>query len=340
MPLLLRFAQLGFTLFALAALAALGGCSLPSFLITPVSGSSELQETIVDAGSRRHKIALIEVEGMLMNSRLGSGGLLGAEENAVSLFKQQLDAAAADDRVEAVILRINSPGGTVAASDLMYELVRDFKQKTKKPVLAACQDVCASGAYYIASAADEIHALPTSVVGSIGVIFETIDLSPMLDKIGVRTVPIQSGPFKDMGSPFNGLSDDERRIMQGMVDEFYARFISVVRSAREVRDEEKAFDGRVFTGEQAYAINLVDRLCQLPETLDRARSLIGERDARVIMYRRPYGYRGSIYANAEDLRPRVEGQTTADAPAWLARVPMVNEVSQVMRPGFYYLWMP
>jgi protease-4 len=315
------------------------GCSLPSLLITPVSNSPDLEETIVEDGSRRHKIALIEVEGMLLNSRLGSGGILGAQENKVSLFKQQLDAAAADERVEAVVLRINSPGGTVAASDVMYELVRDFKEQTGKPVIAACQDVCASGGYYVASAADEIHALPTSVVGSIGVIFETIDLSPLMDKVGVRVAPVQSGPLKDMGSPFNGLSDDERAVMQGMVDEFYARFVTVVRASREVTSET-AFDGRVMTGSQALEMNLVDEVCQLAETLDHTRRLIKERDARVIMYRRPFGYRGSIYARSADLAPRAEGEAGTDPAAWLGGLPIVSEVSQVMQPGFYYLWMP
>jgi protease-4 len=270
---------------------------------------------------------------------MGSGGLMGAEENKVSLFKQQLDAAAADKRVEAVVLRINSPGGSVAASDVMYELVRDFKKRTGKPVIATCQDVCASGGYYVATAADEIHALPTSVVGSIGVIFETIDLSPLMEKIGVRIAPIQSGPLKDMGSPFNGLSEAEREVMQGMVDEFYARFVNVVRSSREISDES-AFDGRVMTGPQALEMNLVDEICQLPATLDRARKLIGEGDARVIMYRRPYGYRGSIYARSSDLAPAADGGASVDPAAWVGRLPIVNEVSQTLQPGFYYLWMP
>ncbi len=331
--------RLVFPWMACLLLAGAGGCSLPSLLITPVSSSPVLEETVVEDGTRRHKIALIEVEGILLNSRAGTGGLLGAEENKVSLFKQQLDAAAADRRVKAVVLRINSPGGSVAASDLMYELVLDFKQKTGKPVIAACQDVCASGGYYIASAADEVHALPTSVVGSIGVIFETIDLSGLMEKIGVRMAPVQSGPYKDMGSPFDGLSDGERQIMQGMVDEFYARFVNVIRTSREVRDEETAFDGRVFTGQQAYDLNLVDELCQLPDTLRRAKALIGERDARVVMYRRPYGYRGSIYARSAELSPRVEGPGS-EASAWVAGLPMVNEMIQAMQPGFYYLWMP
>ena len=315
----------------------LAGCSLPSFLITPVSNSPKLEESTVQSGSGSTKIAIIEVEGLLTNTRAGTGGLLGAEENKVSLFKQQLDAAAKDGRVKAVVLRINSPGGTVAATDVMYQLVRDFKARTGKPVITACQDICASGGYYVASAADEIHTLPTSVVGSIGVIFETIDLSGLMDKIGVDVTPVQSGPLKDMGSPFNGLSEEERAVMQSIVDEFYARFIGIIREARQVQSEETAFDGRVFTGEQAYELGLVDKVCHLPDTLNRARELSGAANARVIIYRRPYGYRGSIYASSDELTPSAHGDNAAD---WTTRLPILNEVGQVMQPGFYYLWMP
>ena len=317
----------------------LGGCSLPSFLITPVSNSPELEESTVQSGSRNTKIAIIEVEGLLTNTRVGTGGLLGADENKVSLFKQQLDAAAKDSRVKAVILRINSPGGTVAASDVMYQLVQDFKARTGKPVIAACQDICASGGYYVASAADEIHALPTSVVGSIGVIYETINLSGLMDKIGVHITPVQSGPLKDMGSPFNGLSQEELAVMQSMVDELYARFVDVVRQARQVESEEVAFDGRVFTGQQAQELGLVDTICHLPQTIQRTRELIGVSSARVIIYRRPYGYRGSIYASSAELTPMAEAQA-ADPADWAAKLPIVSEMGQVLRPGFYYLWMP
>ena len=333
MPLLSRI------VVALAGAVApllLAGCSLPSFLITPVSSSPKLEEATVQAGSSESKIAIIEVEGLLTNTRLGTGGLLGGEENKVSLFKQQLDAAAKDSRVKAVILRINSPGGTVAASDVMYQLVRDFKARTGKTVIAACQDITASGGYYVANAADEVHALPTSVVGSIGVIYETIDLSGLMEKIGVDITPVQSGPLKDMGSPFNGLSEEERAVMQAMVDEFYGRFVDIVREARQVESQE-AFDGRVFTGQQAYKLGLVDTICHLPDSLNRARELVGAPKARVIIYRRPYGYRGSIYASSEELTPMAEESESAE---WVAKLPIVSEVGQVMRPGFYYLWMP
>lgn len=318
-----------------------GGCSMPSLLITPVSGDQSLEEHVVDVGStKRTKIAMIPVEGMLANTRAGTGGLLGAEENKVSLFKQQLDAAAADERVKAVVLRINSPGGTVTASDTMYELVKDFRARTGKPVVAVCQDVCASGGYYVALAADEVHATPTSIVGSIGVIFEVIDLTGLLDKIGVRVAPLQSGPLKDMGSPFNGLSEEERVVMQGIIDELYGRFTAVVTENRTISDPAKAFDGRVFTGTQAREIGLVDILCQLPESLARTRQLIGV-DATVVMYRRPYGYSGSLYASAEPIGPRAKHSAGIEPmKALVAALPVLSELQTLSQPGFYYLWMP
>ena len=327
----------------LAPLALLlGGCSLPSLLIQPVSSSPALEETVVEAGkTRREKVAVIEVEGLIANTRAGSGGLLGAEENPVSKFKQQLDAAAADRRVKAVVLRMNTPGGTVAASDLVYSLIQDFKARTGKPVIAACQTVCASGGYYVACAADEIHAAPTSLVGSIGVILELPDASQLLDKIGVKFTAIKSGPLKDLGSPFKPLGDDDRAVLQGTVDEFYARFTGVVKAARTVKDEKTAFDGRVFTGEGAKEMGLVDRVCQLTESIDRARELAKSPGARVVMYRRPYGYQGSIYAGSEDLTPRAEShEASAQLAAALAKLPIVADVSRMTRPGFYYLWRP
>ena len=327
-------------LLALALTLPLAGCSVPTFLVRPVSSSPELEENVVERGkTRREKIAVIELEGLIANARIG-GGLLGSEENPVSRFKQQLDAAAADDRVKAVVLRISSPGGTVEASDLIYSLILDFKAKTGKPVVAAAQTLCASGAYYIASAADEIHAAPTSLVGSIGVILELPDASGLLTKIGLKFNTIKSGPNKDLGSPLEPLADDDRAILQGMVDEFYARFVGVVRKARTVTDESTAFDGRVFTGQTAKDRGLVDRVCQLPETLARARELARADGATVVMYRRPYGYRGSIYAGAEDLSPRAQATPSAELAAALTTLPGVAEAAQAMRPGFYYYWRP
>jgi protease-4 len=131
-------------------------------------------------------------------------------ENKVSLFEQELERAAKDPAVKAVVLRVNSPGGTVTASDIMYESVLRFKRETKKPVVAALQDVAASGAYYIACGSDKIVAHPASVVGSIGVIFSTFTFEGTLANIGAKSEAIKSGPLKDMGSPFRSLDPRAR----------------------------------------------------------------------------------------------------------------------------------
>ena len=310
----------------------LAGCGLPSFLITPVQNTNRLEEVTVreGAGWSKPKIAMIEVEGMLMNAR--TGGFLQPTENKLSLFTQQMEQAARDDQVKAVVLRINSPGGTVTCSDTMYEMVKKFRDKTKKPVIAATQEVAASGAYFVACGCDEIVAHPTSVVGSIGVIFETFDVSRGLDKLGIKSEAIKSGDLKDMGSPFKPLAPEARAVMQGMIDEYYARFVTVVTSNRSIADQTKlktATDGRVFSGRQALELGLVDRLGTLDDAIKLAKEKAGARGASVVMYKRPYGYSGSIYADASAPTPRAN-VLYLDLP----------EADVFLPRGFYYLWKP
>jgi protease-4 len=323
----MRFTLLSCTIGCLFTLA---GCGTPSLLITPVANTSELRETVVQPGSgwAGDKVAIIEVEGIISNSR--SGGLLGDGENRLSLFTQQLAQAAADRRVKAVVLRINTPGGTVTASDTIYQLVRRFRQRTGKPVVASVQEIGASGGYYVALSADEIIVQPTSVVGSIGVIFNTFEFSGSLSKLGIRTDAITSGRYKDMGSPFKPLPPDERAIMQGMVDEYFALFTSLVRENRPKMSDEHfklATDGRVLSGKQAVAIGLADTTGLLPDALNRARQLGNAKHARAIMYKRPHGYSGSIYASSPAGQPAAEGTTL--------RLP---EAMEPLPGGFYYLW--
>ena len=325
------------TILLVLGLLGSAGCSFPSLLIQPVSSSPELQETVVAGGSKRAKVAMIEVEGMLANTRAG-GGLLGAEENKVSLLQQELNVAASDDRVKVVLLRINSPGGTVGASETMYNAVRRFKEQTGKPVIVQCQDITASGGYYVACAADEIYAQQSSLVGSIGVIFEVFTAKNALDKLGVSVTTLKSGKFKDIGSPFKALGDDERAVMQGIIDDFFAQFTGVVTGAREVADTETAFDGRVFTGDQAFELGLTDGVQSLPETIERARALAGRSDAQVVMYRRPYGYTGSIYASS----PMTSTPAAEASPQmWMAAAQhRAEDNGWLLRPGLYYLWRP
>jgi protease-4 len=274
---------------------------------------------------------------MLMNAR--AGGFLQPQENKVSLFTQQMRAAARDPSVKAVVLRVNSPGGTVTASDTMYETVRDFRRATKKPVIASTQEVAASGGYYVACAADQIVAQPTSVVGSIGVLFHTMEFQGALGKIGVRAEAIKSGPLKDMGSPFKALNENERRVMQEMVDEYFERFVAVVTTHRDVKEPrptlplaegyDGAFSGRVFSGERAVQLGLADRTGRLEDAIKLAKKMGKAPGAKVILYRRPYGYGGSIYAGADVPRPR--------ANVLQLELP---ESRAFLSSGFYYLWEP
>ena len=318
------------------------GCGTPSFLVTPVANSNTLDEQVVETGTGffPKKVAIIEVEGMLANAK--SGGLLQATENPMSLFVQQLDRAESDPSVAAVVLRVNSPGGTVTSSDAMYDLIKRFKAKTHKPVVASIQEVGASGAYYVSCAADKIVAQPTSIVGSVGVIFESMEFSGTLGKIGAKAWSITSGSLKDMGSPFKPLGPEERGVMQQMVDEYFIRFINIVRTNRNVKespakdlmfykqaDYAGVYSGRVFSGETAQRLGLVDQLGLLSDAIDLAKKMSHSPDASVIMYKRPYGYSGSIYASSE-MPPAKANITQLNLPG----------VNGLVPAGFYYLWQP
>ena len=319
--------------FIAAALLALAtGCGTPSFLITPVENTYRLEEQTVAAGHgfNAGKIAIIEVEGMILNMK--TGGFMQPTENELSRFTQELEMAAMDRDVKAVVLRVNSPGGTVTASDIMYQSVQRFRAQTKKPVVASLQDVAASGAYYVACGSDKIVAHPTSIVGSIGVIFNTFNVSGTLDKIGAKSEAIKSGPLKDMGSPFKDLDPQARAVMQGMVDEYYKRFVQIVTSNRTIKDTDTVkmiTDGRVFSGAQAAELGLVDRTGLLEDAIEDARSMGKAPGAKVVIYRRPYGYTGSIYAQSAVPQPQ--------ANVLQLKIP---GISDRLPSGFYYLWEP
>lgn len=323
-------------LIALITVSA-GGCGSPSFLVTPVQGDMRLQEITLSEGKgwSPGKVAVIQVDGMLMNAR--AGGLLREGENSLSLFTEQLNNAAADPDVKAIVLRINSPGGTVTTSDTMYQQILRFREKTGKPVIADFQEVAASGAYYLACAADKIVAHPTSVVGSIGVVFSTYDFTGAMDKIGMSVETIKSGELKDMGSWFSELSAEERQVMQSMVDEYYARFLEVVKTRRPQfasADEatvRRVTDGRVFSGQEAMELGLVDGVGLLQDAIHLAKEKSNSPKAAVVMYTRPYGYRGSIYAHAQTSDPQ--------ASTLKLEIPGVND-RPMMNSGFYYLWQP
>lgn len=324
--------------FVLGFPLVLAGCGTPSLLITPVQSAQRLEEATVKDGKgfSPPKIAMIDVEGMLANVK--SPGLLSPGENKLAVFDEQLNLAADDPAVVAVVLRVNSPGGTVTASDNMYDLVQRFKAKTHKPVVASAQEVCASGAYYVSCSADQIVANPTSIVGSVGVIYESFDVSGLMAKIGVKSEPVKSGPLKDMGSPFKPLAPDARDVMQGLINEYYARFTGIVREHRtKLTDPERiktATDGRVFSGEQALTMGLIDKVGRLDDAIDLAKELAHAPGAKVVIYHHSYESEGSIYAKGDVAAPQATASSTPTINVNLAE-------NDLMLPrGFYYLWQP
>lgn len=326
------------TVTGAAVAAGAAGCGSPSFLVTPVYPSRNLEEIVVqpppkDAKGPGGKVAVIELEGTILNAR--GGTLLGMNDNMVNRFAESLGKAEADPEVKAVVLRINSPGGSVSASDALYDEVKRFKARSGKPVIASVQDIGASGAYYVACAADEVMVTPTSIVGSIGVIFQTFNVSGTMARIGVSSDAIKSATNKDAGSPLRPMTADERAIFQRMVDDYYTRFKQIVRERRggkaKVADEVQAFDGRVVTGEESVRLGLADHTGQLRDALDLARKRGNAPRAKVVMYKLPFGEQGSIYASAPVAPPQ--------ANQWTVRVPGFTSMGE-LPPGFYYLWEP
>jgi protease-4 len=313
-----------------AFLCCTTGC-FNGFVLTPTHVGGPVKQVIVtDAKSCwcAKKVALIEVSGLIMNAR--TSGLFSDGDNPVSLFRERLDAAADDPLVKAVVLRINSPGGAVTASDIMYQDLVRFRRETGKPVVACMMDVAASGAYYLAMGADLVYAHPTTVTGSIGVIMTLYNASGLFSKIGVSSDPIKSGPNKDIGNPGRPMTEEERAILQGMVNSFYGQFVHVVCEGRHLPEEQVRglADGRVYTGVDAQKCGLVDKIGYLEDAIQAAKDLACIKDANVVAYDRCEGYRGSVYAALPKIPSEIN--VKLDVPG----------LSNPTGAAFMYLWEP
>jgi protease IV len=282
------------------------------------------------SGSGDSKVLLLDLSGVISSQE--KDGFL-PQPNLLATFKEELTKASKDEKIKAVVLRINSPGGTVNASDILYHELKLFKANKQVPVIASMMDVAASGGYYLAMATDAIFVHPSTVTGSIGVIMLTVNAKGLLEKVGVEASAITSGPRKDMGSPFRTMTPDERAIFQGVIDSFYQRFLSVVQEGRPQlsADQIKTLaDGRIYSGEQAKAAGLVDDIGYLDEAIELAKKNAGLTEARIVTYRRHGEYQNNIYS-------RVFG--SGSGLSSLASMDLLSIV-RGGSPQFMYLWMP
>ena len=215
------------------------------------------------------KIAVVDIKGVITSSR----GIV-----------EQIEKLKGDSDVKAIILRINSPGGGVGPSQEIYREV--LRAKEKKKIIASMESVAASGGYYVACASDIIVANPGTITGSIGVVMEFSNVEDLLKKIGLRSYVIKSGKHKDIGSPLRKMTSEEKAILQGVIDSVHNQFVRAVAEGRnmEERKVRRIADGRIFSGEQAKELGLVDRLGSLQDAIETAAEMIGIEGKPVVVY--------------------------------------------------------
>jgi protease-4 len=314
----------------LIVLVLLTGCSVLSVDLTP--RVRPLEEEVVE-GKGEAKILLMDVSGFISDEAPSSGLGLGPSPIRVPMLvriREELTKASKDRHVRALVVRINTPGGTVTASDIIYREIMLFREHTHVPVVAALMDVAASGGYYIALAADRIVAHPTTVTGSIGTIMVTANVEGLLGKIGVATSTFKSAEHKDMGSPFRTLTPEERAIFQSVIDELQRQFVAKVVERRRLPEAaaRELADGRIYTAPQALDKRLVDAIGYMPDVLTSARGAAGLDEAKVIVYKRPREYQATYYA-----------QTRTETRAFDTTVERLAALAG-SGPRFLYLWSP
>ena len=273
------------------------------------------------AKSDKGNVAWIKVRGVIATDN--SSSPFSRPQGAGAIAKKVRDAGE-DDDVKAIVLDINSPGGTVAAVQNIYSEILRAKKNGKK-VVALFRDVAASGGFYIAMAADKIVAEPGTITGSVGVIMQGANVEGLFEKIGVKMVPITSGKYKDIGSAYRPMTDAEKALLQDMVDDTYTQFFAAVKAGRPNVEEavlNEYTDGRVFTGQRAYKLGFIDQLGGEEEALNLAGELAGVKDPKIIS------------SKSDNLRDFIFsfGSSVESAS-------VVKQLEALTTPSVSYLWM-
>ncbi len=282
------------------------------------------------AGSCTARIAVVDLDGVLLNQNYG--GLVSVGDNPLASLHDKLDAAARDPRVVAVLLRINSPGGSVTACDVMAQEVRQFRARTHKPVVAAMLDLAASGALLIACESDSIIAHPTTLTGGLGVVFNHYNLLDAMAQLNVVSDPIKAGAKIDMGTVTGPLDEATRGLLQGMADAYrdhLHRRVHERRPGMSQSDFQTLADGRVVLATQALKLHLIDGVGYLDDALGIAQRLAGQSGAEVVIHHRTGYPTSSIYS--------ITPSPSQPADALPFSYPGLDRAKL---PTFLYLWQP
>jgi protease-4 len=320
------------SLFIIAIVAALFliGCQAPKIRLFP-SAADPLREYTL-AGTEKGKVLVISIRGTISDTPKKQ--FVTTRPSMVQEVVSQLRKAEEDPEVRAVILKVNSPGGSVTASDILYNEIVAFKQKTKAKVVVAMMGVAASGGYYISLPADYIFAHPTSVTGSVGVLFLRPDVAGLMDKIGLGVEVSKTGKNKDMGSPFRPATTEEKQIIKDLIDQLGKRFMDRIAEHRKIEpDNLKAIStARIFLADDALKLGLVDGIGYLADAVNQAKKLSNlPQDAKIVVYRRTEYPDDNLYnTSTTHYEGRGLSIVSLDLPAALTS----------FQAGFYYLWQP
>jgi protease-4 len=282
------------------------------------------------AGPGSPRIAIVDVDGLILNQNLT--GLYSTGENPVAAFREKLEAAAGDPRVRAVVVRINSPGGSVTACDIAAEELRRFRAGTRKPAVACLMDLGTSGGYYLAVGCDRIVAHPTTITGGIGARLNRYNLADAMAQLNIVSETIKSGELVDMGTVTGPLPEEAERLLQELTDGLGARFHDRVASLRpqiDAADWQEIGDGRVVPATRALALHLVDRIGYLDDAIAEAERLCGAPGSEVVLFQRRGVPAHSIYA------------ITPNTPIQRDLIPFSYPgLDRAKVPTFLYLWSP
>jgi protease-4 len=294
--------------------------------------SSPLREFTL-RGSDSAKILVVDLNGVI--SGRDDVSLLGEHPGALESVVARLRLAESDSDVKALLLKIDSPGGLTTASDILYNELMKYKRHTGNPIVVSMMDVAASGGYMAALPADVITAHPTTVTGSVGVVFMRPGFSGLMEKLGISVDVTKSGKNKDMGSPFRKATKEEDRLFQELIDKLDERFLALVQRHRHLTPANLALvkTARVFLAEDAKKIGLVDKICYLDEALAECRRLAGlSKDARVVVYRR------NRYPN-DNLYNGNMSESGGNPSRSLIDLGSFNALGS-LKSGFYAVWPP
>jgi protease IV len=307
----------------------LPGCGAPRIKLFTDS-TDPLKEFTLE-GTTREKILIIPIHGLISNSP--DEGFLSTKPSVVQEVVSQLNIAEDDDNIKSIILQIGSLGGTVTASDILYHEITRLKEKKDVKIIAVLMDIATSGGYYIALPADLIIAHPTTVTGSVGVVFIRPEVTDLMGKIGLRVDVIKSGENKDMGAFYREATAEEKELLQNLVDKMGKRFIDLVSEHRDIDDQglSEVASAKIMLADEAEQLGLIDRTGYIQDALDEAKKLAGlPDDTKVVVYRRS-NYPDDNFYNPITMNRNGKTLSIIDL--------RINNTATFLAPGFYYLWL-